>query len=224
MTILRHIYPKPLDDLFMQSLEWTDKIYLNKHAQDDKTKQPLRPLYSKTLALYARDPATHSTQRVSKFARRTIKRLGLGLVLYILSLIPGIGKLVFPAAGFYSLYQALGQDLALAAVVSGVGLLLLPKRSYVVLVQGWLSSRALTRELLEPYFARIIFSDSQKREWFREREGVLLGLTLMCILMAGFGVGFYLVVRLPLLGPLAYGIAEAATAFLITKVSLDFVC
>jgi hypothetical protein len=29
------------------------------------------------------------------------------------------------------------------------------------------------------------------------------------------------VVRLPLLGPLAYGIAEAATAFLITKVSPD---
>ena len=175
MTTLRHIYPTPLDDLFMQSLEWTDRIYQDKHAQDDKTKQPLRPLYSKTLALYARDPSTHSTPRVYKFVRRTVKRLALGMVLYLLSLTPGLGKFVFPAAGFYSLYQALGHDLALAAAVGGVGLLLLPKRSYVVLVQGWLSSRALTRELLEPYFARINFSDSQKREWFHEREGVLLG-------------------------------------------------
>jgi hypothetical protein len=178
MTTIRHIYPKPLDDLFMQSVEWTDRIYLGKHKDDDEIKQPLRPLYYKTLALYTRDPASHSSQRVSKFVRRTIKRIGLGLVLYSLSVIPGIGKFVFPAAGFYSLYQALGQDLMLAAVIGGVGLLLLPKRSYVVLVQGWLSSRALTRELLEPYFARITFSDSQKREWFYEREGVLLGIHL----------------------------------------------
>jgi hypothetical protein len=178
MTTIRHIYPKPLDDLFMQSVEWTDRIYLDKHTDDDKIKQPLRPLYYKTLALYARDPGTHSSQRVSKFVRRTIKRVGLGLVLYSFSVIPGIGKFVFPAAGFYSLYQALGQDLMFAAVIGGVGLLLLPKQSYVVLVQGWLSSRALTRELLEPYFARITFSDSQKREWFHEREGVLLGIPL----------------------------------------------
>jgi hypothetical protein len=175
MTVIRHIYPKPLDDLFMQSLAWSDHIYLDKHAEDDKSKQPLRPLYSKALALYARDPSTHSPQRVSKFVRRTVKRLTLGLVLYVMSLVPGFGKLVFPAAGFFSLYQALGQDLVLAAAVGGIGLLLLPKRSYVVLVQGWLSSRALTRELLEPYFARINFTDAQKREWFQEREGVLLG-------------------------------------------------
>jgi len=175
MTIIRHIYPKPLDDLFMQSLEWTDRMYVEKHAMDDKTIHPLRPLYSKTLVLYARNPSSISRSRMSKFVRRTVKRLVLGFALYLLSLLPVIGKLVFPAAGFYSLYRALGEDLMLAAVVGGLGLLLFPKRTYVILIQGWLSSRALTRELLEPYFARIIFSDSQKREWFQEREGVLLG-------------------------------------------------
>ena len=137
-----------------------------------------------------------------------LKRLLIGLVLYLLSMIPGIGKLVFPAAGFYSLYRALGEDLILAAIVSGFGLLLFPKRIYIILIQGWLSSRALTRELLEPYFARITFSDSQKREWFNEREGVLFG----------FGLAFYLAIRLPLIGPLVYGIATASAAFLITKV------
>jgi len=119
-----------------------------------------------------------------------------------------VGRFVFPAAGFYSLYRALGEDMVVTAVIGGLGLLLFPKRTYVMLVQGWLSSRALTRELLEPYFARIIFSDSQKREWFHERESVLLG----------FGLAFYLAVRLPLLGPLIYGIATASAAFLITKV------
>lgn len=209
MTILRHIYPQPLDALFMQSLEWSDKMYSDKHAQDANTKEPIRPLYSKTLSLYARN-SSHSTQRFSKFARRTLKRLILGLVLYLLSLMPVIGRFVFPAAGFYSLYRALSEDLMLAALVGGLGLLLFPKRTYVILVQGWLSSRALTRELLDPYFTRIAFSDSQKREWFHEREAVLLG----------FGLAFYLAVRLPLFGPLIYGIATASAAFLITKVQI----
>src|SRR5947207_5592557 len=109
MTVLRHIYPKPLDELFMQSLEWSDKIYTEKHAQETNRKEPLRPLYSQTLLLYARNSSPLSTRRFSKFVRRTIKRLLLGLILYLLSLIPRVGKLVFPAAGFYSLYRALGE-------------------------------------------------------------------------------------------------------------------
>src|SRR5579859_1654766 len=176
MTVLRHIYPQPLDDLFMQSLEWSDRIYQDKHANDSQSGRPLRPLYSKALALYARSPSSQSTHRMSKFVQRTAKRLAIGFVLYLLSFLPGIGRLVFPAAGFYSLYRALGEDLILAAIIGSLGLLLFPKRTYVILVQGWLSSRALTRELLEPYFARIPFTDPQKREWFREREGVLFGL------------------------------------------------
>jgi len=35
----------------------------------------------------------------------------------------------------------------------------------------------------------------------------------------GFGVGFYIFLRIPLLGVLIYGIAEASTAFLITKIT-----
>lgn len=192
----------------MKSLEWSDKIYSEKHSHDDKTKQPLRPLYSKTLLLYARNSSAYSSKGFTLFLRRTMKRLGLGIVLYFLSLVPVVGKLVFPAAGFYSLYRALSEDLLLAAVVSCFGLLLFPKRTFIILVHGWLGSRALTRELLEPYFSRIAFSDSQKREWFHDREGVLLG----------FGLAFYLALRLPLIGPLTYGIATASAAFLITKV------
>lgn len=58
------------------------------------------------------------------------------------------------------------------------------------------------RELLEPYFSRVKFTSEQKRKWFRDREGLLFG----------FGVGFYLLIKVPLLGVLIYGIAEASTA------------
>lgn len=62
---------------------------------------------------------------------------------------------------------------------------------------------------LEPYFARVHFTKEQKKTWFRDREGVLFG----------FGVGFFVFLKIPLLGVLIYGIAEASTAFLITKIT-----
>lgn len=62
---------------------------------------------------------------------------------------------------------------------------------------------------LEPYFSRIHFTREQKKRWFHDREGVLFG----------FAVGFYIFLKIPLLGVLIYGIAEASTAYLITKIT-----
>jgi hypothetical protein len=67
----------------------------------------------------------------------------------------------------------------------------------------------LTIFQLEPYFSRIRYSREQKRLWFLDREGVLFG----------FGVGLYIFLKIPLLGVLIYGIAEASTAYLITKIT-----
>jgi hypothetical protein len=36
---------------------------------------------------------------------------------------------------------------------------------------------------------------------------------------SGFGVGFYLILKVPWFGVLIYGIAEASTAYLITKIT-----
>jgi hypothetical protein len=62
---------------------------------------------------------------------------------------------------------------------------------------------------LEPYFSRIHYTKDQKRKWFKDREGVLFG----------FGVGFFIFLKIPLVGVLIYGIAEASTAYLITKIT-----
>lgn len=37
--------------------------------------------------------------------------------------------------------------------------------------------------------------------------------------MFGFAVGFYVFLKIPLLGVLIYGIAEASTAYLVTKIT-----
>lgn len=53
------------------------------------------------------------------------------------------------------------------------------------------------------------FTKEQRRKWFRDREGVLFG----------FAFGFYTMIKIPLVGVLLYGIAEASTAYLITKIT-----
>lgn len=62
---------------------------------------------------------------------------------------------------------------------------------------------------LQPYFTRIRFTPDQKQQFFRDREGVLFGFAAM----------FYLFLKIPLLGVLVYGIAEASTAYLVTKIT-----
>jgi hypothetical protein len=53
------------------------------------------------------------------------------------------------------------------------------------------------------------YTREQKKRWFKDREGVLFG----------FGVGFFVFLKIPLVGVLIYGIAEASTAYLITKIT-----
>ena len=38
-------------------------------------------------------------------------------------------------------------------------------------------------------------------------------------MLFGFGLGFYVFVKIPLVGVLVYGLAEASTAYLITKIT-----
>lgn len=72
-----------------------------------------------------------------------------------------------------------------------------------------LTSHAANNLQLEPYFRRIKFTPEQKRRWFRDREGVLFG----------FAFAFTVVLKTPFIGVLMYGVAEASTAYLITKIT-----
>ncbi|CAL3971678.1 unnamed protein product [Diplocarpon coronariae] len=166
--------------------------YYAKHKSDDISS--LRDNYYMNLRKYpTRDGSTHSSstaEAVTMFLMRFGKKAGLSLAAFALSYIPYIGRMVLPAAMF------------------GTGIFL-PRRYLVIFLQSYFSSRSLMRELLEPYFSRIKFTKEQKKHWFHDREGLLFG----------FGVGFYIFLRIPLLGVLIYGIAEASTAYLITKVT-----
>jgi hypothetical protein len=207
MTMMRYLTPT-LDNMFMDSLRWVDATYAEKHKSEDPTN--LRPAYYPNLRQYSvKDGSTHSSstaEALSMFLMRFAKRGAISLAVFGASYIPYVGRLVLPAASFYTFNRAVG--LGPAAIIFGTGILL-PRRYLVIFLQTYFASRSLMRELLEPYFSRIHFTKDQKRKWFRSREGLLFG----------FGIGFYALLRVPLLGVLIYGIAEASTAYLVTKIT-----
>ncbi|KAB8233029.1 hypothetical protein BDV23DRAFT_155639 [Aspergillus alliaceus] len=207
MTLMRYITPT-LDEIFMESLKWVDSTYADKHKLDDP--KTLRSMYYPNLTMYS----TKGSVGVSKpagesiflFLRRYGRKAGMMLGVFLLSLLPIVGRFVMPAASFYTFQQGVGT--APAAAIFGTGLVL-PKRYLVTFIHTYYSSRSLMRELLEPYFCRVKYTTEQKRRWFADREGVLFG----------FAFAFTVVLRTPFVGVLIYGIAQASTAYLITKIT-----
>jgi len=207
MILMRYLVPT-LDDMFMQSLQWVDITYVRKHRDEDPNE--LRDMYYPNLKMYRKvDGSTHSestAQALSMFVYRFARKGAISLAVFGLSYVPIVGRFVLPAASFYTFNKAAGPGPALAIFGTGI---FLPRRYLVIFLQSYFSSRSLMRELLEPYFARVKFNKDEKKKWFRSREGVLFG----------FGLGFFALIRVPLLGVLVYGIAEASTAYLITKIT-----
>lgn len=193
----------------MQSLCWVDLTYTQKHKNDDKNQ--LRGLYYPNFSQYRgvtslNPKRTDSWGAVYAFLSRFGRKALISTAIFVLSHLPIVGKFVLPAASFYTFKNAVGTGPAIVIFGSGV---FLPRKYLVIFLQTYFSSRSLMRELLVPYFTRVHFTKDEKRNWFRNREGVLFG----------FGLGFYVLTRVPLVGVLIYGIAEASTAYLVTKIT-----
>lgn len=207
MSLMRYVTPT-LDDLFMDSLRWVDTTYVQKHKHDEDPSR-LRAMYYPQLKQYrVSDGSTGSTstaENVSRFLMRFARKGGISLAVFLLSYLPYVGRFVLPAASFWTFNKAVG--LGPASIIFGTGVLL-PRRYLVIFLQSYFASRSLVRELLEPYFARVKFTKEEKKKWFRSREGLLFG----------FGIGFYTLLRVPLLGVLIYGIAEAVSRFLTSHI------
>jgi hypothetical protein len=212
---------------FMESLKWVDDTYSAKHKSEDP--KTLRAGYHDNLKLYFSNqaPVTKSRkvspwQGIDVFLLRYGKKAVLSISVYIFAHIPYVGKFILPLLSFYTFDKAVGNKPAVLIFASG---LVLPKHYLIRFLQIYFGSRSMTRELvspyalpwrrdidslqLEPYFSRVHFSSQQKKRFFFEREGVLFG----------FGLAFFLLIRIPIFGVLAYGVAEASTAYLITKIT-----
>lgn len=79
------------------------------------------------------------------FLMRFGKKAGLSLAVFALSYIPYIGRLVLPAASFYTFQNVAG--LGPAGIIFGTGIFL-PRRYLIIFLQSYFSSRTLMRELV----------------------------------------------------------------------------
>jgi hypothetical protein len=77
------------------------------------------------------------------------------------------------------------------------------------LVRALIGMRSLMRELLAPYFVRMHMSHKEKRRWFSGRKDVLFGFSAIA----------YIIIRLPIIGIIGYGVAQAAAAYMLTVVT-----
>jgi len=131
----------------MESLQWVDQTYLQKHESDDPSK--IRAMYYPNLSQYS-SHAANNTQTSPKTAMvKTITRYGrkaaISLIIVALSYIPYIGRLILPAASFYTFNRAVGPQPALIIFGSG---LFLPRRYLVQFLQTYFASRSLMRDLV----------------------------------------------------------------------------
>lgn len=212
LLFMRYVYPKPLDDLFMESLRYLDSTH------------PDRAPYASILAQQKFKRRYWADMK--DYMLRTWKKVRLGLLLLLLSMIPFVGRFVFPAAGrvlyscelpdsnlifFFSLgayttYKALGKTQGIAV---GICFFFLPRWATMKLVRALIGMRSLMRELLAPYFVRMRMSHREKRRWFSGRKDILFGFS---------GIA-YIIIRLPIVGIIGYGIAQAAAAYMLTVVT-----
>ena len=210
MMVLMSTITPTLDHLFMDSLRWVDATYMQKHQSDNP--DDLRAMYYPNLVMYSTHGENEKKEKrglmdgIVIFATRYSRRAAISLGIYAASFLPVVGRFVLPAASFYTFNKAVGP--VPAAVIFGSGFFL-PKRYLVSFLQTYFSSRSLMRELLKPYFQRVRLNSKQKKIWFIDRSGVLFG----------FSFAFAYLLKAPLLGVLIYGVAEASTAYLITKIT-----
>ncbi|KAK9761965.1 hypothetical protein K7432_012722 [Basidiobolus ranarum] len=188
LLFARYLYPQPFDRVFMTSLRASSSTYFTRLSE-----VPYRFTYWKEMKRY--------------FAR-TIRRLRMLLTVYILSLIPVVGVWATPLASAWLTSRALGKPTAYTlALASFLFPVLKPYSVYVL--SYFYGCRALAWELLEPYFCRVVVTNSERYLWFSPRQTITLS----------FVVTFYSLMYIPYIGPCFFVLGQASVPTLLTYLS-----
>lgn len=98
VLFIRYLYPKPLDDLFMESIKFVD---------EKETLPEGRKPYAPALAKHGFK--IDYKGNLLQYLKRTFKRLKLSLLVYFLTFLPLVGMFVVPIASKNSLFQSCSQ-------------------------------------------------------------------------------------------------------------------
>lgn len=211
-------FTKDLDNMFLSSLEFIDSVFIAKHPELKD-----HQYYSNLVALGTtrEQPASYFTPvnfeglktkyanstDFASFIKRHATRTLLNVGIFLMGKLPVVGSVLLGLISFQNLNSKIGTVRAMA--IFGV-FQLIPKYYSVLFLSTFWGARSMVHDLLLPYFTRVRFTNREKDQWIKSREGLLFG----------FGLCFYLLIRkLPWVGLLLFGFAETSAAYLITKVS-----
>lgn len=134
----------------MDSLQWVDHTYVQKHKSEDP--HNLRAMYAQNLEKYPTHAPRDTNEKkksmkdmVVLMAVKQGRKAGISLAVLALSYVPYVGKFVLPAASFYTFNKAVGPQPAVAIFATSI---FLPRRYLVSFLQAYFSSRTLMRELV----------------------------------------------------------------------------
>lgn len=91
ILFMRYLYPKPLDELFMESLRYIDQTH------------PDNPQFAAVLS--CQKLKINYWFEMKEYVKRTWKKLRLGFLLFLLSFVPVVGQFVFPLAGNFFFFH-----------------------------------------------------------------------------------------------------------------------
>jgi len=138
-----------------------------------------------------------------KKAKRLLRVALFSLVAYALSFLPFVGVLVIPAFQFYITSKIFGYKFSLLLALGFFFSFLKPFAwPFLQILFG---ARALAIESLDPYFAR--FGYDKIRVFEQSNRALILG----------FSTPFLLLMSVPILGPLCWGMVQACAALLLQE-------
>ncbi|KAF7721654.1 hypothetical protein EC973_004330 [Apophysomyces ossiformis] len=194
LLFMRYAYPKPLDDIFMESLRFVDRCH------------PGRPPYAEVLSRERfRNNYWKSADDFSKGVRAKVRLFVLGVFVLLASGLPKVGPLVLPIAGAYASFHSLGNK---QGIVIGACFFFISHHTAMKLLHALVVMRALMRQMFDPYFARMDMNRIDRRRWLQRRKELLFAFSALT----------YFLTHIPYIAFIGYGISQATAAYMLTTV------
>ncbi|GAM26418.1 hypothetical protein SAMD00019534_095930 [Acytostelium subglobosum LB1] len=139
------------------------------------------------------------------YLKRTATLLLLGIVVYLLSLLPHVGIVVIAVSQYMYSHEPLGNGMAFVlAMLSLHPALEIPAKHFL---KALMASYSLGKEMLEVYYCRV--PDAKQEVYMNRRYfGWIFGFSVMAMYSLSF----------PYIGVLLWGVAQGSTAILVLNI------
>ncbi|KAH6572579.1 hypothetical protein BASA61_006972 [Batrachochytrium salamandrivorans] len=153
-------------------------------------------------------PRRSLSLRMLSYLSRYSRRLFFFIVISLLSKLPLVGWMCWPAVSFKYFQSIFGWKVAAGMLSLSLVSKMLSRLINRRLLRATISFRALGRELLEPYLCRSLMTPTERHKWYQGNQ----------LIIYGFTAAFYPFCFMPWIGPLVFAISQGAAARLCLEI------